>query len=90
MNQLENILDRPCQIHGNPNKPTTHSNRNCWVIKQVSRALAEEQAKGTRSEDEEDPRRPSNSGQKQFPLEVKNVNMIYVTHIPKKEHKRAL
>jgi hypothetical protein len=55
------------------------------VIKQASRAIAEEQTKGTRSEDDEEPRRPNNSGQKQFPSEVKNVNMIYMTHILKKE-----
>ena len=29
-------------------------------------------------------------GQKKFPPEVKMVNMIYVTHIPKRERKRAL
>ena len=29
-------------------------------------------------------------GQKKFPPKVKTVNMIYATHIPKREHKRAL
>ena len=29
-------------------------------------------------------------GQKKFPPEVKMVNRIYVTHIPKRERKRAL
>ena len=29
-------------------------------------------------------------GQKKFPPEVKMVNMIYATHIPKRERKRAL
>ena len=33
---------------------------------------------------------PTNGGQKKFPSEVKDVNMIYVTHIPRKERKRAL
>ena len=29
-------------------------------------------------------------GQKRFPSQVKTVNMIYETHIPKRERKRAL
>ena len=29
-------------------------------------------------------------GQKKFPPEIKTVNMIYVTHIPKRERKHAL
>ena len=29
-------------------------------------------------------------GAKEIPPEVKTVNMIYVTHIPKRERKRAL
>jgi hypothetical protein len=41
-------LDRPCQIHGSREKPASHTSRNCWVIKQASRALAKEQAKGIR------------------------------------------
>jgi hypothetical protein len=60
------------------------------VIKQAGKITAEEQGKGPRSEDDDEPRGPSNGGQKQFPSEVKTVNMIYVTHIPKKEQKRAL
>ena len=27
---LDKILERPCQIHGTPDKPTNHTNRNCW------------------------------------------------------------
>ena len=27
---------------------------------------------------------------KKFPPEVKTINMIYATHIPKRRHKRAL
>ena len=30
---LERILGRPCQIHGHPDKPANHTNRNCWVFK---------------------------------------------------------
>jgi hypothetical protein len=58
--QLGKILDKPCQIHGSREKPASHTNRNCWVIKQASKALAEEQAKGVHSDDEEDPRPPNN------------------------------
>ena len=28
---LDRILDRPCQIHGTPDKPANHTNRRCWV-----------------------------------------------------------
>ena len=83
-------MDRPCQIHDTQDKPATHTNRNCWVFKQAGKLAAEEQGKGPRSEDDEEPRGPSNGGQKQFPPEVKTVNMIYATHIPKKERKHAL
>ena len=30
---LDKILDRPCQIHGTPDKPVNHSKRDCWVFK---------------------------------------------------------
>ena len=30
---LDCILDRPCQIHGTPDKPANHTNRDCWVFK---------------------------------------------------------
>ena len=36
------------------------------------------------------PVRRTQGGQKKFPPRVKIVNMIYATHIPKREHKRAL
>nr|CAA53776.1 unnamed protein product [Triticum aestivum] len=32
----------------------------------------------------------NNRGQKGFPLQVRTVNMIYATHIPKRERKRDL
>ena len=38
---LDRILDRPCQIHGHPDKPANHTNRNCWVFKQASKLNAE-------------------------------------------------
>ena len=38
---LDKILDRPCQIHGTPDKPATHTNRSCWVFKQAGKLNAE-------------------------------------------------
>ena len=38
---LDRILDRPCQIHGHPDKPANHTNRNCWVFKQAGKLNAE-------------------------------------------------
>ena len=38
--KLDRILDRPCQIHGHPNKPANHTNRSCWVLKQAGRLNA--------------------------------------------------
>ena len=88
---LDRILDRPCQIHGTPDKQANHTNRDCWVFKQAGKLNAENKEKGSQSEDEdEEPRQPNIGGQKKFPPQVKMVNMIYATHIPKREHKRAL
>ena len=50
----------------------------------------ENKEKGLHSDDEEDPRPPNTGGQKGFPPQVKTVNMIYATHIPKRERKHAL
>jgi hypothetical protein len=61
------------------------------VFKQAGKAVAEEPSRSqSQSDDEDEPHRPNSGGQKQFPSNVKNVNMIYITHIPKKERKRAL
>ena len=38
---LDKILDRPCQIHGHPDKPANHTNRSCWVLKQAGKLNAE-------------------------------------------------
>ena len=61
------ILDRSCQIHGTPDKPANHTNRDCWVFKQASKLIAENKDKGLHSDDEEEPRPPNNRGQKGFP-----------------------
>ena len=88
---LDRILDRPCQIHGTPDKPPNHNNRDCWVFKHANKLNAENKDKGSQSEDDDkEPRPPNTGGQKKFPPQVKMVNMIYATHIPKRERKRAL
>ena len=88
---LDRIVDRPCQIHGTPDKPANHTNINCWVFKQAGKLNAEHKGKGSPSgDDDQEPRQPNTGGQKQFPPEGKIVNMIYVTHIPTRERKRAL
>src|SRR4051812_20361629 len=38
---LDRILDRLCQIHGTPEKPANHTNRDCWVFKQAGKLRAE-------------------------------------------------
>ena len=68
---LDKIMDRPCQIHGTQDKPATHTNCNCWVFKLASKLAAEERGKSPRSEDDDEPRGPSNGGQTKFPPEVK-------------------
>ena len=74
-----------------PGKPANHTNRNCWVFKQAGKLNAEHKGKGPPSEDDDEEPCPQNTGeQKKFPPEVKTVNMIYVTHIPKQERKHAL
>ena len=86
---MDRILDRPCQIHGTPEKPANHTNRNHWVFKKADKFNAEHKGKEPQSEDEDEPRQPNIGGQKKFPPEIKTVNMIYATHIPKRERKRA-
>ena len=73
-----------------PDKPANHTNRECWVFKQAGKLNAENKDKGLHCDDEEAPRPPNTGGQKGFPPQVKTVNMIYATHIPKRERKHAL
>ena len=61
---LDRILDHLCQIHGTPDKPANHTNRECWVFKQVGKLNAENKEKGLHSDDEEEPRPPNTGGQK--------------------------
>ena len=60
------------------------------MFKQAGKLNAENKEKGLHSDDDEEPRSPNTGGQKKFPPQVKTVNMIYATHIPKWERKRAL
>ena len=87
---LNKILDRSCQIHGTPEKPANHTDREFWVFKKAGKLNAEHKGRETPSEDEEEPSQPNTGGQKKFPPEVKTVSMIYATHIPKRKCKRAL
>ena len=84
------MLDKLCQIHGTSEKPANHTHRECWVFKQAGKLNAEHKGTEMPSEDEDEPRQPNTGGQKKFPPEVKTVNMIYVTHIPKRKRKHAL
>ena len=59
---LDRILDRLCQIHGTPEKPANHTNRDCWVFKQASKLIAENNDKGLHSDDEEETRPPNKRG----------------------------
>ena len=88
--RLNKILERLCQIHGTPEKPANHTNRECWVFKQAGELNVEHKGREAPREDEDEPRQPNTGGQKKFPPEVKTVNMIYATHIPKRRRKRAL
>ena len=59
---LDRILDRLCQIHGTPEKPSNHTNWYCWVFKQAGKLRAENRDKGLHSDNEE-PKPPNNNGQ---------------------------
>ena len=59
---LDRILDRSCQIHGTPEQPANHTNRDCWVFKKAGKLSAKNRDKGLQSDDEEEPRPPNNRG----------------------------
>ena len=55
---LDRILDRPCQIHGHPDKLANHTNRSCWVFKQAGKLNAEHKGRrppGDRDDGEDRP-----------------------------------
>lgn len=53
--KLDAILDKPCQIHGTPDKPANHTNRNSLVIKQVKKLTTKDRGKSPHIKDDEDP-----------------------------------
>ena len=77
---LDRILARQCQIHGTPETPATHTNRECWVFKQVGKAGAKNE-EGSQSDDsDEEPRSPNTGGQKKPPY-IQSVNVVNTTQI---------
>src|SRR4051812_10481280 len=51
---LDRILDRSCQIHGTPEMPANHTNRDCWVFKQAGNLHAKNRDQGLHSKDDEE------------------------------------
>ena len=64
---LDRIPENSCQIDGTPDKPSNHTNRDCWVFKQAGKINTEYKDKGLHSDDDEEPRRPNTGLQKKFP-----------------------
>ena len=64
---LDRILDRPCQIHGTPDKQANHTNRDCWVFKQAGKLNAENKEKGSQSEDEDESAGSRTPGDRKIP-----------------------
>ena len=65
---LDRILDRPCQIHGTPDKPANHTNRYGWVFKRAGKLNAEHKGKWSPSDDDDqEPRQPNTGDRSNFP-----------------------
>lgn len=82
---LDQILDKPCAIQGAPDSPATHSNQNCWVIKQAGKIAADYQDRGRGHSSNKAQHGPGSSSQKEFPSDVKDINMVYPTHIQRRQ-----
>ena len=80
LSNLNKILDKICQIHSTPGKPANHTHRDCWVFKQSGKLNAEHKGLDTPSEDDDEPHKQSTRKQKDFPQEVKTVNLLHVTN----------
>src|SRR4051812_29957686 len=78
LSNLNKILDKICQIHSTPGKPANHTHRECWVFKQSGQLNAEHKGLDTPSEDDDEPHKQSTGKQKNFPHEVKAVNLLHV------------
>src|SRR3954469_3952611 len=79
LSNLNKILDKTCQIHSTPGKPANHTHRDCWVFKQSGRLNAEHKGLDTPSEDDDESQKQSTRKQKNFPQEVKRVNLLHIT-----------
>ena len=79
LSNLNKILDRICQIHSTLGKPANHTHRDCWVFKQSGRLNAEHKGLDTPSEDDDEPPKQRTRKQKNFPQEVKTVNLLHIT-----------
>src|SRR3954471_12241530 len=73
------MLVKICQIHSTPGKPANHTLRDCWVFKQSGKLNAEHKGLATPSEDDDEPQKQSTREQKNFPQEVKTVNLLCIT-----------
>ena len=68
---LDRISDRPCQIHGQPDMPANHTNRNSWVFKQASKLNADHKGRRPPGDRDDGSAHQQNArGQKQFPSNV--------------------
>ena len=89
---LDRTLDQPCEIHGHPNKPDNHTNRNCWVLKQAGKLNAKHKGRGPPgNRDDGVVHQPNTGGQKQFHPEDRSIpehkyqfGFLYPPHIPAK------
>ena len=79
LSNLNKILDKICQIHSTPEKPANHTHKDCWVFKQSGKLDAEHKGLDTPREDDDEPHKQSTEKQKNFPQEVKTVNLLHVT-----------
>ena len=80
LSNLNKILDKICQIHSTPGKPANHTHKDCWVFKKSGKLNAEHKGIDTPSKDDNEPHKQSTRKQKDFPQEVKTVNLLHVTN----------
>ena len=64
---LDRILDRSCQIHGTPEKPANHTNRDCWVFKQAGKLIEKTTTRGCIATTRRSPSRQTIEGRRASP-----------------------
>ena len=64
---LDRILDRSCQIHGTPEQPANHTNRDCWVFKKAGKLSAETETRGYIAMTRRGPGRRTTKDRRDFP-----------------------